>query len=130
MKLYALRSMQKVLVKIVSTVWLILLMGMIPVQKIFAQDLTLPSIVPSGGLSADNKTYILIGIRLVLVLTAVIAGILGFISGFHWINAEGNAIKGHDNKMRLAYCLLIIVAVFFLLVLYKTFIPDYTILEI
>jgi len=93
-----------------------------------AQGLTL---TPSpSGLSTDYKTIALITLRMILVLAAVITGMVALKSGHNWIFSEGNAKKAHENKRSLAAALLIITILFFLMLMFRVFIPDYSALTI
>ena len=95
-----------------------------------AQDFGVPAASANGTdlISPASKMMILIGLRYVFVLGLVICGMIAFTSGYHWLNSEGNTKKGYENKRRLALCLLIITGIFFAMVLYKAFIPDYSVL--
>jgi len=93
-----------------------------------AQGLTLapqPSVV-----SADYRMISLIALRVILVLVVVIFGMIAIKSGHYWIHWEGNAKRAYENKRKLALSLLIITICFFILVLYKVFVPDYGVLTL
>lgn len=95
-----------------------------------AQGLNLISQGSSDLLTPHNKQLLLIATRLILVFLLLVAGLFGFIAGFNWLYWEGNAIKAHDSKIKLAKAIFVVTITFFLLVLYRVFIPDYAILSI
>ena len=95
-----------------------------------AQGLDLISQGSSDLLTPQNKQLLLIATRLILVLLLLVAGLFGLISGFNWLYWEGNATKAHDGKIKLSKAIFVVTVLFFLLVIYRVFIPDYAILSL
>lgn len=92
-----------------------------------AQDLTIVSQPVEVGIAdIDYQTLAFIVIRVVLVLTLVIAAMIGGFSGYRWLTSEGNAKKAHENKLKVSRALLISTIIFVVLSILRIFVPDYT----
>lgn len=93
-----------------------------------AQGLTLTP--AQSSYNPDYGMIALIALRMLLVLATVIAGMVALKAGHYWIFSEGNAKRAYENKRTLALTLLIITILFFSMVMYRVFIPDYSVLTI
>jgi len=95
-------------------------------QILLAQEFSLGTEGVESYLSENWVVIGLISLRFLLVLTLIIAGMVGFFSGFNWIFAERNAKKAFENKKRLGNALILVTILFFALMLYRVFVPDYS----
>ncbi len=97
-------------------------------MSVAAQGLTLTP--AQSSYNPDYTTIALIALRVVLVLITVITGMVALKAGQYWLFSEGNAKKAYENKRQLAFSLLIITIMFFSMVMYRVFIPDYSVLAL
>lgn len=97
-------------------------------QILFAQEISFGTEGVEGYLTDNWQVIGLISLRFLLVLTLIIAGMIGFRSGYNWYFAERNAKKAHINKERLGNALIVATVLFFALILYRVFVPDYSML--
>lgn len=102
-------------------------LALLPVSAA-AQGLTLTP--AQSSYNADYGMIALIALRMALVLVAVIAGMVAVKTGHYWVFSEGNAKRAYENKRQLALSLLIITIMFFSMVMYRVFIPDYSVLTL
>ncbi len=98
--------------------------GFLPAAN--AQGLTLET----SSIPADYQTMALIALRYILVIALMIVGLKAAKAGYDWYYWEGSAAKAVESKEKFSKLLVYICVLFFLLALYRAFVPELGLLTV